>query len=85
MIETWQMLRDGTTYDLIHVLLLDSSNSAHGSKIIFKAQDPFDPASWTDAVHFEFEGYDTEPFWDDDGKTYINGAHAWKIGYVSWK
>ncbi|KXH45901.1 beta-xylosidase [Colletotrichum nymphaeae SA-01] len=80
MTETRQMLRDGTTYDLIHVLLLDSSNSVHGSKIIFKAQDPFDPASWTDAVHFEFEGYDTEPFWDDDGKTYINGAHAWKIG-----
>ncbi|KAK1505763.1 beta-xylosidase [Colletotrichum abscissum] len=80
MIETRQMLRGGTTYDPIHVLLLDSSNSVLGSKIIFKAQDPFNPESWTDAVHFEFEGYDTEPFWDDDGKTYINGAHAWKIG-----
>ncbi|KAK1463748.1 beta-xylosidase [Colletotrichum cuscutae] len=80
MIETRQMLRGGTTYDPIHVLLLDSSNSVLGSKIIFKAQDPFNPESWTDAVHFELEGYDTEPFWDDDGKTYINGAHAWKIG-----
>ncbi|KAK7456902.1 beta-xylosidase [Colletotrichum acutatum] len=80
MIETRQMLRDGTTYDLPNVLLFDVSNLTLGCKIIFKARDPFDPESWTDAVHFEFEGYDTEPFWDDDGKTYINGAHAWKIG-----
>ena len=32
-------------------------------------------------MHFDFEGYDTEPFWDDDGKSYINGGHAWKVLY----
>ncbi|KAF4781077.1 hypothetical protein HER10_EVM0006843 [Colletotrichum scovillei] len=71
------------TFWLVTTLVDDDRDVADASRwdnIIFKAQDPFDPASWTDAVHFEFEGYDTEPFWDDDGKTYINGAHAWKIG-----
>lgn len=49
-------------------------------QIIFKAKDPYDPKSWSEAVHFKFVGYDTEPFWDVDGKTYINGAHAWQVG-----
>jgi hypothetical protein len=51
-------------------------------KIIFKGKDPYDPLSWTNAVHFKFEGYDTEPFWDQDGKVYITGAHAWQVRYV---
>ena len=50
-------------------------------QIIFKAKDPYNPASWTNAVHFNFTGYDTEPFWDTDGKVYINGAHAWRVAY----
>jgi len=33
-------------------------------------------------VHFNVTGYDTEPFWDDDGKVYITGAHAWQVRYV---
>lgn len=49
-------------------------------QIIFKGKDPYDPASWSNAVHFNFTGYDPEPFWDVDGKTYINGAHAWQVG-----
>ncbi|TDZ25200.1 Non-reducing end alpha-L-arabinofuranosidase BoGH43B [Colletotrichum orbiculare MAFF 240422] len=48
--------------------------------IIFHARNPFDSHSWSKAIHFRFEGYDTEPFWDDDGKSYITGAHAWKVG-----
>ncbi|KAK1640103.1 glycosyl hydrolase [Colletotrichum phormii] len=71
------------TFWLVTTLVDDDRDAADASRwdnIIFKARDPFDPESWTDAIHFEFEGYDTEPFWDDDGKTYINGAHAWKIG-----
>jgi beta-xylosidase len=30
-------------------------------------------------VHFDFEGYDTSPFWDKDDKVYITGAHAWRV------
>ncbi|KAK4042376.1 glycoside hydrolase [Parachaetomium inaequale] len=48
--------------------------------IIFKAKDPYNPKSWSNAVHFNFTGYDTEPFWDEDGKVYITGAHAWHVG-----
>ncbi len=48
-------------------------------QIIFKAKDPYDEKSWSNAVHFNFTGYDTEPFWED-GKSYITGAHAWQIG-----
>ncbi|KZL87803.1 glycoside hydrolase family 43 protein [Colletotrichum incanum] len=58
----------------------DATDASRWDNIIFRAKDPYDPASWSNAVHFEFEGYDTEPFWDDDGKTYMNGAHAWKVG-----
>ncbi|KAF5484506.1 Non-reducing end alpha-L-arabinofuranosidase BoGH43A [Colletotrichum siamense] len=50
------------------------------SQIIFKSNNPYEASSWSNATHFEFVGYDTEPFWDKDGRTYINGAHAWKIG-----
>lgn len=50
--------------------------------VIFRSKDPWDPESWSEAVHFAFEGYDTEPFWDGDGRSYIHGAHAWQVGSV---
>ena len=34
-------------------------------------------------MHFDFEGYDTSPFWDDDGTSYIVGSHAYKVKWVS--
>jgi hypothetical protein len=49
-------------------------------QIIFKAKDPYNDRSWSNAIHFNFTGYDTEPFWDEDGKAYITGAHAWQVG-----
>lgn len=52
------------------------------SQVIFKSKDPYSPKSWHNAVHFDFVGYDPEPFWDVDGKAYIVGAHAWQVGYV---
>ncbi|RYO99991.1 hypothetical protein DL763_001122 [Monosporascus cannonballus] len=58
----------------------DASRWDNTEQVIFEAADPYDPASWSNAVHFDFEGYDTEPFWDVDGKSYITGAHAWKVG-----
>jgi beta-xylosidase len=49
-------------------------------QIIFKADNPYDDKSWSNAVHFNATGYDTSPFWDEDGKVYIVGAHAWHVG-----
>ncbi|RYP43419.1 hypothetical protein DL768_009934 [Monosporascus sp. mg162] len=57
-----------------------ADDASRWNNVIFKATDPYDPGSWSNAVHFGFEGYDTEPFWDVDGKSYITGAHAWKVG-----
>ena len=48
-------------------------------QVIFKGKDPYDPAAWSNAIHFNFTGYDTSPFWDTDGKVYIIGAHAWQV------
>lgn len=56
-------------------------NQSHkrSKQIIFKSTDPFDPASWTNADHFPFFGYDTSPFWDVDGTSYIIGSHYWQV------
>ena len=51
-------------------------------QIIFTTRDIWNQTSWSDAVHFDFEGYDTSPFWDDDGTSYIVGSHAYKVEYV---
>lgn len=51
-------------------------------QVIFSAEDPFDPLSWSESTHFEFEGYDPSPFWDEDGKVYVTGAHAWRVRWV---
>ncbi|KAI1292446.1 glycosyl hydrolase [Xylaria venustula] len=57
----------------------DECDASRWDNIIFKSKDPYDSGTWSDAVHFDFEGYDTSPFWDVDGKTYIVGAHAWRV------
>ncbi|KAI0133485.1 glycosyl hydrolase [Xylariales sp. AK1849] len=54
-------------------------DASRWDNVIFKAKNPYDPLSWTNAVHFSFEGYDTSPFWDVDGKVYITGSHAWHV------
>lgn len=54
--------------------------NGRAKQIIFKGTDPYEPESWSNAVHFNFTGYDPEPFWDDDGKVYITAAHAWQVG-----
>jgi len=48
-------------------------------QIIFQTDNPWNELSWTDAVHFNFNGYDTSPFWDDDGTAYIVGSHAYRV------
>ncbi|KEZ38838.1 hypothetical protein SAPIO_CDS10883 [Scedosporium apiospermum] len=54
-------------------------DASRWDNIFFKAEDPFDPLSWSEAIHFEFEGYDPSPFWDEDGKVYVTAAHAWRV------
>ena len=36
-------------------------------QLIFKTTNPFGN-NWSDPVHFEFNGYDTSLFWDDDDR-----------------
>ncbi|KAI6091701.1 glycoside hydrolase family 43 protein [Hypoxylon rubiginosum] len=72
---------DGNFY-LVTTLVDDDrvdTDSSRWDNIIFKSEDPYDPSAWTEAIHFDFEGYDTSPVWDSDGKTYIVGGHAWKV------
>lgn len=71
------------TFWVVTTLVDDDRPQADSSRwdnIIFKAKDPYDPASWSIATHFNLTGYDPEPFWDADGKAYINAAHAWQVG-----
>ncbi|KZT18301.1 glycoside hydrolase family 43 protein [Neolentinus lepideus HHB14362 ss-1] len=43
--------------------------------------------NWSDPVHFSpgFQGYDVSLFWDDDGKTYVQGSHAWHVLPGIWQ
>lgn len=56
-----------------------AEDASRWDNIIFKSENPYDPSTWSKAVHFDFEGYDTSPVWDSDGKVYIVGGHAWKV------
>ncbi|KAL2114482.1 hypothetical protein VUR80DRAFT_5967 [Thermomyces stellatus] len=70
------------TFWIFTTLVDDEKEDADASRwdnIIFSAKDPFDPLSWSEPTHFEFEGYDPSPFWDKDGKVYVTGAHAWRV------
>ena len=74
-------LTGGITYESQNRLLHRTSTYT-SVQIIFKGRDPYDPSSWSNAIHFNFTGYDVEPFWDANNKTYITGAHAWQVGFV---
>ncbi|KAI1387689.1 glycoside hydrolase family 43 protein [Hypoxylon trugodes] len=70
------------TFWLVTTLVDDdraAEDSSRWDNVIFKSEDPYTPSAWSEAVHFGFEGYDTSPVWDSDGKTYIVGGHAWKV------
>ncbi|KAH8881358.1 hypothetical protein GQ53DRAFT_888319 [Thozetella sp. PMI_491] len=70
------------TFYLVTTLVDDDRPQEDFSRwdnIVFKSKDPFDPQSWSEPVHFNFTGYDTSPFWDEDGKVYMVAAHAWRI------
>ncbi|ORY57572.1 glycoside hydrolase family 43 protein [Pseudomassariella vexata] len=72
---------EGTFY-LVTTLVNDdrlANDASRWDNVIFKAKNPYHPASWSKAIHFEFEGYDTSPFWDVDGKAYVTGSHAFHV------
>ncbi|KAI0026106.1 glycoside hydrolase family 43 protein [Xylariomycetidae sp. FL0641] len=70
------------TFWLVTTLVNDEladDDASRWDNIIFQSENPYDPSAWTVATHFAFEGYDTSPFWDVDGTSYIVGAHAYKV------
>ncbi|KEY71198.1 hypothetical protein S7711_02309 [Stachybotrys chartarum IBT 7711] len=39
--------------------------------VVFRTEDPFDDAAWSDPVTFETGRIDPDIFWDDDGTVYV--------------
>ncbi|KAH7135938.1 xylosidase : arab-like proteininofuranosidase [Dendryphion nanum] len=69
------------TYYLITTLVHDKRPEADPSRwdnIIFTTTDLW-KGEWSDAVHFKFQGYDPSPVWDEQGNSYIVGAHAYRV------
>lgn len=69
-----------STFYITTALVYDSrasNDSSRWDNVIFTSKNPYDADSWTLPIHFKFDGYDTSPFWDDDGTTYVVGASLW--------
>ncbi|KZO97805.1 glycoside hydrolase family 43 protein [Calocera viscosa TUFC12733] len=59
---------------------MPQQNLSRWDNILFTNPDPIgNPNGWSDPIHFYFPGYDTSLFWDDDGKVWVQGSHAWQI------
>lgn len=70
------------TFYLLTTLVFDDqpqTNFSRWDNFILTSENPFQSSSWSDPVHFNFTGYDTSPFWDDDGKVYVTGSHPWEV------
>ncbi|EIN10122.1 hypothetical protein PUNSTDRAFT_101826 [Punctularia strigosozonata HHB-11173 SS5] len=68
---------------------LSQTDPTRWDNLLFKTDDIFasDGNGWSNAVHINpsFEGYDMSLFWDDDGKTYIQGSHAYHVQPGIWQ
>ncbi|KAI1386708.1 beta-xylosidase [Hypoxylon trugodes] len=51
-------------------------NDSRWDNFLLTTEDPYTSDAWSDPVHFSFPGFDPSPFWDEDGKTYVSGAHT---------
>ncbi|KAI1379568.1 beta-xylosidase [Hypoxylon crocopeplum] len=51
-------------------------NDSRWDNFLVTTEDPYSSDAWSDPVHFSFPGFDPSPFWDDDGTTYVSGAHT---------
>lgn len=73
--------RDDTFY-VTTTLVDDTKNISDTSRwdnVIFTTSNPYDSTSWSDPIHFDFDGYDPCLFWDDVGQAYVVGSHPWQI------
>ncbi|TVY84292.1 Non-reducing end alpha-L-arabinofuranosidase BoGH43A [Lachnellula suecica] len=73
--------RNGT-FHLVTTLVYDDyaiNATNRFDNFAFTSKDPYSSAAWSDPVHFDFPGYDTSPFWDEDGTVYVTGTHAWQV------
>lgn len=70
------------TFYVTTTLVEDTKNISDTSRwdnVIFTTGNPYDSSSWSDPIHFDFDGYDPCLFWDDDGQAYVVGSHPWQI------
>lgn len=73
--------RDGVFY-LVTTMVHDDlakNDTTRFVNFIMTTTDPYSSEAWSEPTFFDFAGYDTSPFWDDDGKTYITGTFAWEV------
>lgn len=73
---------EGGKFHLVTTLVYDDyakNDSNRFDNFVFTTVDPYSSDAWSDPVHFNFSGYDTSPFWDDDGTVYVTGTHAWEV------
>jgi beta-xylosidase len=54
------------------------TNYTKWDNFIITANDPYSSSAWSDLIHFDFPGIDPSPFWDDDGKSYLQGSYDGK-------
>ncbi len=51
--------------------------------MLFTTSDPsFN--DWSDPILFDYPGYDTSLFWDDDGQVYVQGSFYWRVYFPSY-
>lgn len=70
--------REGVFYLLTTLVnqQLPRVNDSRWDNFLVTTTDPYTSDAWSDPVHFSFPGFDPSPFWDDDGTTYVSGAHT---------
>ncbi|KAJ7927967.1 arabinofuranosidase [Mycena leptocephala] len=54
------------------------NDTARWDNIILRTKNPYAADAWSDPLHFAFDGYDTSPFWHEDGTVYVQGSHPWE-------
>ncbi|KAF2657932.1 glycoside hydrolase family 43 protein [Lophiostoma macrostomum CBS 122681] len=70
------------TFYLVTTLVHDKrapDDPTRWDNVIFETKDLWNESAWSDAVHFDFVGYDTSPSWDEEGNSYIVGSHAYHV------
>ena len=55
---------------------LPRTNDSRWDNFLVTTTDPYSSEAWSDPIHFSFPGFDPSPFWDDDGSTWVSGAHT---------